>query len=111
MVSRCGGRLAVGTGDGNNLALQIARGEFDFANDGNAGLACLLKLRHVGRHARADDDEFLLLKGAFAVVTGFDHDAAVQELRDFVVEFLFGLSVGDGHPCAVIGEKKSASNA
>ena len=72
-------RLAVRSGDGDDLAFQVARRQFDFANDGDAGLPRLQQLRHVGGHARADDDQFLLVEGALAVISGLDHDAAVEQ--------------------------------
>ena len=71
----------------------------------------LHELRHVGGHAGADDDELLLFEGALAVVAGFDTDAVVEQLRDFVVKFFFRLGVGDGDASALVSQKKRAGDA
>ena len=107
-----GGRgLAVGAGDGDDLALQEARRQFDFADDGNAALARLHQLRHVEGHAGADDDQVLIAEGALAMLAGFDPDAVVEQRGNFLAKLLWRLGIGDGDPRAPVRQKQSAGHA
>ena len=108
---RRGRGLAVRAGDGDDAAFQKARCQFDFADDRNAARARMDELRHVERHARADDDEVLIAEGALAVLAGFDADAVIEQHRNFLAQKLRGLGVGDGNVRAARLQEQSAGHA
>ena len=62
-------------------------------------------------HARADNDQVLFVESALAVISGLDHDAAVEQQRYLVRQFLFRLGVGDGNARASVRQKESAGDA
>ena len=47
------------------------------------------------RHSRADHDQVLVLKGALAVLSGFDRNSLLQQRRDFLVKLLLRLGIGN----------------
>ena len=103
---RRGGGLAVGAGDGEDLAFQEAGGEFEFADDGAAEVACLHQLGCIERHAGADDDEVLAAEGEQAVTAGFDVDAFVEQGGNVFGERFGAANVGDGDLGSATAQKQ-----
>ena len=108
---RRGRGLPVGAGDGDDLAFEEARREFHLADDRNAQRACLHQLRNIEGHARTDHDQVLIAEGAFAMLSGFDGDAMIEQQRNFVTELLRRFGVGDGNPRAALLQEQSAGHA
>src|SRR6516162_8140293 len=73
------GRLSVGAGDCNGAAFQESSREFKFANHGSTAFDGTNQLRHIHRHAGADDNEVLFAEGAFAVLSGLDPDTVIEQ--------------------------------
>ncbi len=98
LAGQAGGRgLAVRTGNGDDLALEETRRQFDFAYHRRAFAPGPRQLRQVRRHSGADDNEVLVPEGALAVLAGFDRDALVQQRLDLVLKLLLPLGIGDGN--------------
>ena len=108
---RRGRGLAVGAGDGNDLAFEEARRQFYLADDWDAQGARLHQLRNIERHARTDHDQVLIAEGAFAMLSGFHGYAVVEQQRNFVTKLLLRLGVGDGDPGATLLQEQSAGHA
>ncbi len=85
---RGGGGFAVGAGDGEDVAFEEARGQFELADDGQAEALGLHQLGRVERNAGADDDEVLAAEGEQAVAAGLDHDAFFEQRRNVFGEGL-----------------------
>jgi hypothetical protein len=88
--------FTVRSGDGDNAALEVTRGEFDLADDLDAELAGLGEARRIYRDAGADDDQVLVAESALAMNAGLDRNALIQQLRDQAPELGLRLGVGDG---------------
>jgi hypothetical protein len=108
---RGGGGFAVGAGDGEGAALEVAGGEFEFADDGAAEVAGLHQLGGIEGDAGADDDEVLAAEGEQAVAAGFDVDAFVEQRGDVVGESLGGAHVGDGDLGALAAQEQGRGQA
>ncbi len=93
---RGGGGFAVGAGDGEGVAFEEARGEFELADDGAAEVAGLHQLGCVERDAGADDDEVLAAEGEQAVAAGLDVDAFIEQRGNVFGEGFGAAHVGDG---------------
>ena len=78
---------------------------------GMPALARVYQLRNVEGHARTDDDQVLIAKCAFAVLSGFHADAVIEQQRDFLAKLLLRSGVGDGDLGAALGQKQSAGRA
>ena len=108
---RGGGGLAVGAGDGEDLALEEARGQFEFADDGPAEVAHLHQFGRVERHAGADDDEVLAAKGEQAVTAGFDVDALFEQGGNVFGQRFGAADVGDGDLGSAAAQKNGRGQA
>ncbi len=93
---RRGRRLAVGAGDGDDLAFQEACRQFHFADDRNTERTRLYQLRNIEGNAGTDHDQVLIAKGALAMLSGLDGDAVIEQQGNFVAKLLLRLGVGDG---------------
>jgi len=103
-----GSGFAVGAGDGERFALEEARGQLDFADDGQAKLAHLHELGRIERHAGADDDQILPAKGEEAVATGLDRNALLDERGNVFAKRLGAANVRNGDLRAAAAQKKSS---
>ena len=108
---RGGGGLAVGAGDGEDLALEEAGGEFEFADDGAAEAFGLHEFGRVERDAGADDDEVLAAEGEQAVAAGFDVDALFKQGGNVFGEGLGAADVGDGDLGSAAAQKEGGGQA
>ena len=107
-----GGRgLPVGAGDGDDLAFEKARSQFHLADDGDTQRTRLHQLRNIEGHARTDDDQVLIAEGAFAMLSGLDGDAMIEQQRNLVTELLLRFGVGDGHPRTALFQEQGAGHA
>ena len=106
-----GGGLAVRAGDGEGLADEEARGQFQFADDGQAEIAHLNELGSIERNAGADDDEVLAAEGKQAVASGFDHDALVEQRGNILGERGGTADVGDSHLRTLAPQKERSGEA
>ena len=76
--------LAVGAGDGQDLALQKTRGQFQLADHRAAEVAGLHQFRRIQRHAGAHHDQVLAAEGQQAVAAGLHHDALFEQRRNLL---------------------------
>ena len=106
-----GGGFAVGAGDGEDVAFEEARGEFELADDGQAEGFDLHQLGRVERNAGADDDEVLAAEGEQAVAAGLDHDAFFEQGGNVFGEGLGAAHVGDGDLGAAVAQKQGRGKA
>ena len=105
------GGLAVGAGDRQYLAFKKARGQFEFADDGQAEVARLDQFGRIERHARADDDEVLAAEGEQAVAAGLDVDPLFEEGGNVFRQRLGAAQVGDGDLGAAPAQKQGRGEA
>src|ERR1035437_10192738 len=103
---RGGGGLAIGAGDGERLALEEARGQFQFANDRQTEALDLRQFRSVQRHAGADDNQVLSAEGEQAVAAGLDHNARLNQGRNLLGQRLGRAHVGDRDLRATAAQKQ-----
>ena len=90
----------------SDLALEEARSQFEFADDGQAEALDLHQFRRVERDAGADDDQILTAEGEQAVAAGLDHDALFEQRGDVLGERLGAAHVGDGDLRALAAQKQ-----
>ena len=103
---RGGGGLAVGAGDGQDMAPEEAGGQLQLADDRQAEALYLLQLGGVQRHAWTDNDQILAAEGQQAVAAGLDHDAGFDQGGNFFGQLIGRAHVGDRHPRAAAAQKQ-----
>ena len=108
---RGGGRLAIGAGDGENLAFEKAGGELQFADDGAAEALGLHQLGCFERHAGAHDDHVLTAEREQAVTTGLNVDSFFKECRDVFGESFCAADVRNSDLSTAMAQKQCRSQA
>ena len=76
---RCGRRLAVGSGDAQDLPPEVPEGQFDLGQNGDSGLAALVKHGQRQRHAGTDDHEIARAEAFRPVTAEFEDQLAGSE--------------------------------
>ena len=100
------GGLAVGAGNGQDLAFQKARGQFQLADHRTAEVARLHQFGRIQRHAGADHDQVLAAEGQQAVAAGLHHDALIQQRRNLLGQRLGRADIGNRHLRALPAQKQ-----
>ncbi len=90
-----GGGLAVGAGDGQDLAFEEAACQFQLADHRQSEALDLRQLGGVQRHAGTDDNQVLAAEGEQTMAAGLDHDAGFDQGGNFFGQLLCRAHVGD----------------
>ncbi len=90
----------------SDLALEEARGQFQFADDRQAEVLHLHQFGRVERHAGADHDQVLAAEGEQAVAAGLHHDALFEQGGNLLGQRLGAAHVGDRHLRAAAAQKQ-----
>ena len=98
--------FAVGAGDGQDLAFQKARGQFQLADHRAAEVAGLHQFGRIQRHTGTDYDQVLAAKSQQAVAARLHHDALIQQRRNFLGKRLGRANIGYRHLRALPAQKQ-----
>ena len=107
----CGCCLAVGAGDGQDFALEKARGQFQLADYRAAEVFGLYEFGRIERHAGAHHDQVLSAESEQSMAAGLHHNALFKQRGDVLGQCLGAAHIGDRHLRALAAQKQRRREA